>query len=476
MVLAAIIASLIFVTTATIISDFQSQEHETPDEGYLISNVESAASEVNINNPEEIQKFEELVGKIPEYSTQVETQMQEECFDVQMIKPDSEITLSCVDAGTGLFADFNSFPQNPGIDEDVVFDASISDPSEEIETYNWDFDDGTEIETEDESITHSYSDEGNYQVELEISDGENTHQISKTVTVEETEINQVVFTETESHTWEVPSDVTEVEVLVVGGGGGGGMQEDFSTAGAGGGGAGGVVYAEEYSVSPNENIDVEVGEGGEGADEGDSYGESGEDSSFDSLTAVGGGGGAGGSPSDDGWNGYDQAVRGEDGGSGGGSRTEEEEVPGGEEIQTGENTETNIEEYGNPGGEGLGGSGNDQGGSGGGGAGSAGLSNPDPNGATGGDGGIGIDFSGEFGDNIGQNGYFAGGGGGGAGEGTADPGSGGLGGGGSGTNEADDAAESGQSNTGGGGGGGSSTSDAIGGDGGSGIVIIQYED
>lgn len=66
-----------------------------------------------------------------------------------------------------------------------------------------------------------------------------------------------------SNTWTVPTGVTQVEVLVVGGGGGAGGGEAYTGAG-GGGGAGGVVYSSMYSVTPNGNCSIVVGNGGTG--------------------------------------------------------------------------------------------------------------------------------------------------------------------------------------------------------------------
>jgi hypothetical protein len=68
---------------------------------------------------------------------------------------------------------------------------------------------------------------------------------------------------TVNNTWTVPTGVTQVEVLVVGGGGGAGGGEAFTGAG-GGGGAGGVVYSSMYSVTPNGNCSIVVGNGGTG--------------------------------------------------------------------------------------------------------------------------------------------------------------------------------------------------------------------
>lgn len=286
------------------------------------------------------------------------------------------------------------------------------------------------------------------------------------------------------HTWDVPDDVDEVDVLVVGGGGGGGMVEDFGSAGTGGGGAGEVVYYEGYDVGSDDEIDIQVGSGGSGATSGNNYGDDGDNSEFDEIVAVGGGGGAGGRPDGD----QNQTVQGSDGGSGGGSRTEGGTVSGGESVS--QNVLPGAQHFGNPGGDALGGSGNDQGGSGGGGADQRGFTNDQSNfcggrggnneAGDGGDGGDGV-YVGEFGDELGVDGYVGGGGGGGAYDDEDEcvdaGGIGGIGGGGHGTfgNGSNKEGTDGLDNTGGGGGGGASDSDAEGGDGGSGTVVIRWE-
>ena len=95
------------------------------------------------------------------------------------------------------------------------------------------------------------------------------------------------FTSVGTASWTAPSDVTQVEVLVVAGGGGGGRW-------GGGGGAGGLVYNNSYPVTPGQTYTVTVGSGGAGwagdAQAGGNAG-SGTNSIFGNLTAIGGGGG-----------------------------------------------------------------------------------------------------------------------------------------------------------------------------------------
>ena len=118
----------------------------------------------------------------------------------------------------------------------------------------------------------------------------------------------VVFTNhTETATWTVPTDLTDVQFLVVGGGGGAGS----GTSGPGGGG-GGVVTGLIYSVSKNSEVTIKVGGGGAGATGNVKAGSTGTNSSFSVnsvlyVTAKGGGRGTTGA--------------GGQGGSGGGGRS-----------------------------------------------------------------------------------------------------------------------------------------------------------
>jgi len=236
-----------------------------------------------------------------------------------------------------------------------------------------------------------------------------------------------------------------IDVLIVAGGAGGGSRH------AGGGGAGGLLYETDHSVVVNDYT-VTVGDGGVGGVYNSTSQSNGDDSIFDSLTAIGGGYGG---------NIFPERIP-QDGGSGGG--TEEWSSVVGQGLQPG----STDGGYGNDGGltAGIG----NTGGGGGGGANEVGAAG---NLIKGGDGGDGRDYSTFFDNDIGDNGYFAGGGGGCAAYVSEPAGTGGIGGGGDGAINAD-TADSGTANTGGGGGGSRGNGAGNGGAGGSGIVIIRY--
>jgi len=106
--------------------------------------------------------------------------------------------------------------------------------------------------------------------------------------------------------WTVPIGVTAVNVLVVGGGGAGG------TRAGGGGGAGGYLYFPNQTVTENQMISVTVGAGGIGVLTNSAN--NGGDSRFGGLTVAKGGGGGGGAVTAG-----DVARSGKAGGSGGGA-------------------------------------------------------------------------------------------------------------------------------------------------------------
>ena len=247
-----------------------------------------------------------------------------------------------------------------------------------------------------------------------------------------------------SGTFNVPTGVSKVDVLVVAGGGGG------AGSVSGGGGAGGLVWQEGYAVTPGASIAVTVGAGGAGGAT-NSSGNNGQNSSFGSLEAIGGGrGGAAGTTNTD---------PGVGGSGGGGARY------GGTNTKATGGAGTASQGY-------SGGNVNPSADSWAGGGGAGGVGQSVASGA--GNGGVGRDFSQILGTSVGQNGWFAGGGGGGIGAGT--PGAGGLGGGGNGIIGATPptADNHGMPNTGGGGGGGWTYASGAGGNGGSGVVIVRW--
>jgi hypothetical protein len=246
------------------------------------------------------------------------------------------------------------------------------------------------------------------------------------------------FTTVGSTAWTAPTDVTQVEVLVVAGGGAGAIG-----GGGGGGGAGGLIYNNQYSVTPGQTYTVTVGAGGSSITGGaDVQGTSGSNSIFGSLIAIGGGRGAANSKNAD------------TGGSGGGGYG-----PGVGQFGAG------------TAGQGFNGSNatsatsgtNGGGGGGAGGTGGAGSS------TSGGSGGVGLQF--------GISGLpisYAGGGGGGSQQPGQSPGTATFGGG-AGGGPAPANGTSGTANTGGGGGGAGFAGSAVtSGAGGSGVVIVRY--
>ena len=265
---------------------------------------------------------------------------------------------------------------------------------------------------------------------------------------------------TSSGTFNVPSGVSSVQVLVVAGGGGGG-----SSIG-GGGGAGGLVYNSSFSVTPGGTVSVTVGDGGVGdttpTGPGPSTGTNGQDSVFGTITAKGGG--AGGSRQESPY----AATPGNPGGSGGGSSSADNPPAG---------TGGSATQSPSGGGQGFGGDGGNgrvrqpHGAGGGGGAGAGGTPADNPTGQA--PGGIGKSYT------IADNStavYYAGGGAGVSGHDATSNSDGGQGGGGSnaGYNQV---AQPGTANRGGGGSGGSfpgTPSSNPAGAGGKGVVIVRW--
>jgi len=246
-----------------------------------------------------------------------------------------------------------------------------------------------------------------------------------------------------TYTWTPPNEITGADVLMVAGGGGGGGVI------GGGGGAGGLLFYDNESLSGQKTIIVGTGgQGGIGYNNGASeVGTSGNNTEFTGLTTViGGGSGA-----------ANHDNNGNNGGSGGGAT-----------YQGTGGSGTSGQGYAG------GGSGNDSDNAGGGGGSGGSGGNIDTTNDISGNGGIGTNLISIFGTLYGDGGYFASGGGGGARNGGT-VGTTSQGGGTSGTNSSTAAADA-QKHTGGGGGGGgynTSSNSRLGGDGGSGIVLIK---
>lgn len=276
-----------------------------------------------------------------------------------------------------------------------------------------------------------------------------------------------------------PINGLPVEYLIVAGGGGGGG----SPHGAGGG-AGGLLHGYTKASLSTGTYTITVGGGGAGKvgkktapwpSPGTNYGANGGNSTAFGKTALGGGGGGGYS----GGGGNDTV--GKNGGSGGGT--------GRDPSSVGQATQPSSSDggFGNNGGRGGysfgSGTGRNQAG-GGGGAGARGDLKDSYIETQVSRGGIGRYYGYTFGRSLGDDGWFAGGGGGSFISSTANQNleaTASLGGGGRGAHGNSSASLSnpvdGMANTGGGGGGSERhvSGDGIGGDGGSGVVIIKYK-
>ena len=100
--------------------------------------------------------------------------------------PDT-VSITAID----LIADFSSTPLSGMAPLAVVFDASASDPYDDIDTYNWNFGDGNN--GMGETISHTFNTAGSYNVILTVTDIDgNTDSKSTTITVDP-EPNSCIF-------------------------------------------------------------------------------------------------------------------------------------------------------------------------------------------------------------------------------------------------------------------------------------------
>ena len=235
--------------------------------------------------------------------------------------------------------------------------------------------------------------------------------------------NYVMHVFEDSGFFVVPTDITSCTVVVVGGGGSGGASYGDNDTGEGGGGAGGLLFRDNFTISAG-TYECGIGRGGyhimqKGHGTTGSYGgsfgwsgsgENGNDSCLNKSTAGGAtldviarGGGGGGSS--------DMHGGSLNGGSGGGGGARNSTASYNYGQGSNQPTFSSWTHRGSSGGNSTNGN---HSGAGGGGAGANGSDHIGAaNYGTGGDGGIGYDYSSYFGTLVGDRGWFAGGGGGG---------------------------------------------------------------
>ncbi len=261
---------------------------------------------------------------------------------------------------------------------------------------------------------------------------------------------------TSNGTWNVPSGITTVQVLVVAGGGAGGTTNAPHGGGpnrGGGGGAGGLIFIPSWDVTGASSYTVTVGNGGTVSYNSSTNGQN-STVSGGSKTLTANGGGAGGHS--DGTNNHQV------GGSGGGGW-----YPGygGRSGNQPANTSDGVNTYNSTGYGNAGGTSSSGSPYGAGGGGATGVGDNHNNGQK---GGAGFDGNSYGLGSYGESGHFASGGSS-AGHASVNTNTR-IGGGGAGYNNStshpSNAAANGQANTGGGGG--------AGGNGGSGVVIFKY--
>jgi hypothetical protein len=80
-----------------------------------------------------------------------------------------------------LTAAFNVTPEDPTAGEQLTLDADSSTPESDIEGYDWTLGDGTTATGK--QITHTYTDSGQFTVELTVQDGTETDTATETVTI-----------------------------------------------------------------------------------------------------------------------------------------------------------------------------------------------------------------------------------------------------------------------------------------------------
>jgi len=180
----------------------------------------------------------------------------------------------------------------------VNFNAPLSDGGSSITDYEYSLDSGSNWLSAGTTVTPilitGLTNETPYSVVIRAINSVGSGLSSNTVSGTPTATIDT-FTVEGALSWTAPTDVYNVQYLVVAGGGGGGGGYD---TGGGGGGAGGMVLTGTLSVLPGQIYPVEVGSGGNASTNNyptvnETPGGPGSNSMFSSVTALGGEGGKG---------------------------------------------------------------------------------------------------------------------------------------------------------------------------------------
>ena len=120
----------------------------------------------------------------------IDTNNNQEDFELQDPTP-GERNIS-LEKEEKIIASFTYNPENPGINDSVLFNAASSTSTPEITNYMWNFGDGTSTNTNNSTTTHSFPASGEYIITLTITNTlEATNSTSTTINIKEDE-NQLI--------------------------------------------------------------------------------------------------------------------------------------------------------------------------------------------------------------------------------------------------------------------------------------------
>lgn len=95
MIISAVIAGLLILSTASIVAETQSQEFSVDETGYMVENIKQEADKVDKSSLEDRQKFRQMLNSL-DYQTEVDYWSEEECFNVTLQRPDESLELDCI--------------------------------------------------------------------------------------------------------------------------------------------------------------------------------------------------------------------------------------------------------------------------------------------------------------------------------------------------------------------------------------------
>lgn len=96
MTLSAVVVSLITLSTISVITEVQNQEYSPSDQNYHVNMIQEEIEEANLSKKGDRARLEQNINEIGGYQMSADYWQQKNCYNVSMIRSDTEIRLNCL--------------------------------------------------------------------------------------------------------------------------------------------------------------------------------------------------------------------------------------------------------------------------------------------------------------------------------------------------------------------------------------------